>query len=339
MNPMLPKTNHVIEIRTPGSPEVLQWAERPMPQPAADEVLIKVVAAGLNRADILQRQGNYPPPEGAGDILGMEVAGEIAAIGAKVKRWTSGDKIGALISGGGYAEYAVAPEEQCLPVPKNISFVEAAALPEAVITVWANLFEAGNLRADQTALVHGGSSGIGTTAIQMAKSIGAKIFVTARNEEKCAACMKLGADLAINYKREDFVAVIEHATQKRGVDVVLDMVGGDYVARNLSILAPGGHHVSIAVQGGKNATIDLWQIMRKRLVLTGSTLRHRSRAEKARLVRAVEEKAWNWVAEGKVKPLIYKTFPIKNAAAAHKLMESGAHIGKIVLEVSPSDNK
>jgi NADPH:quinone reductase len=324
---------HVIEIRTPGGPEVLQWAARPMLQPALDEVLIKVTAAGVNRADVLQRQGKYPPPPDAGDILGMEVAGEIVAIGANVKRWKTGDKICALLSGGGYAEYAAAPEGQCLSVPKNISLTEAAALPECVITVWANLFEAGGLQPGQTALVHGGASGIGTTAIQMAKTFGAKIFVTAGNDEKCQACLKLGADLAINYNKEDFAAVIGRTTQKRGVDVVLDMVGGDYVVRNLSILAPEGRHVSIAAQGSKSATIDLWHIMRKRLVLTGSTLRHRSRTEKARLMRAVEEKAWTWVTTGKVKPLIYKIFTIKNAAEAHKLMESGAHIGKIVLEV------
>jgi len=335
----LPTINHVIECRSPGGPEVMQWAERPMPKAGAGEVLIKVAAAGVNRADILQRQGNYPPPEGAGDILGMEVAGEIAAVGAKANRWKVGDKICALLAGGGYAEYATVPEGQCLPVPGNISFIEAAALPEAVVTVWANLFEAGGLQAGQTALVHGGSSGIGTVAIQMAKAAGAKIFVTAGSAEKCEACRKLGADLAIDYKTEDFVVAIERKTGKRGVDVVLDMVGGDYVARNLSALAPGGRHVSIAVQGGKTASIDLWHIMRKRLVLTGSTLRHRTPAEKARLMREVEEKAWPWVAEGKVKPLIYKAFILQNAAQAHKVMESGAHIGKMVLEVSPAHNK
>jgi len=324
---------HAIEIRAPGGPEMLQWVECPMPQPAANEVLIKVAAAGVNRADILQRQGNYPPPEDAGDILGMEVAGEIAAVGAAVKRWKIGDRICALISGGGYAEYAKAPAEQCLPIPKQLSFIEAAGLPECLITVWTNIFETGHLQPGEAVLVHGGSSGIGTTAIQMVKAYGANVFVTAGSKEKCEACRKLGADLAINYKREDFVAAIERETQKRGVDVVLDMIGGDYVARNLALLTPQGRHVSIAVQGGKSATIDLWAIMRKRLTLTGSTLRHRSRTEKAQLMRRVEEKAWPWVMEDKVKPLIYKVFPVKNAAEAHKALESGSHIGKIVLEV------
>jgi NADPH:quinone reductase len=331
---------YAITFTTPGGPEVLQWAERPTPEPAADEVLVKIAAAGINRADVLQRQGNYPPPEGASpDIPGMEIAGEITAVGEHVKRWQKGDKVCALIAGGGYAEYAVVPEGQCLPVPKKFSLVEAAALPEGVITVWANLFEAGGLGPAQTALVHGGSSGIGTIAISMVKAYGAKIFVTAGSDEKCAACRKLGADFAINYNTDDFVAVIERETKSRGVDVVLDMVGGGYVVRNLSALTQSGRHVNIAVQGGRLATVDLWLIMRKRLVLTGSTLRHRAKEDKARLVRAVEEKVWPWIAEGKVKPLIYKTFPIKQAAEAHKVMESGSHIGKMVLEVSSASGK
>ena len=329
----LPSITHVVECRGSGGPEVLQWAERPMPAPAPDEVLIKVAAAGLNRADLLQRQGNYPPPEGASDILGMEVAGVIAAIGGAVKKWKAGDKVCALLSSGGYAEYVTAPANQCLPVPPGLALRDAAALPEAVVTVWANIFEAGALKAGETVLVHGGASGIGTTAIQIAKAFAAKIFVTASSAEKCQACIKLGADLAINYKADDFVAAVERATDKRGVDVVLDMVGGDYVARNLSVLAPQGRHVSIAVQGGKNTAIDLWQVMRKRLIVTGSTLRHRSPEEKARLIKAVEEKVWPLVAAGRIKPLIYKAFAIKNVALAHKLMESGTHIGKIVLEV------
>jgi putative PIG3 family NAD(P)H quinone oxidoreductase len=331
----LPKTMQVIECHGAGGPEVMRWAERSMPQPATNEVLIKIAAAGINRADILQRQGKYPPPVGAGNILGMEVAGKIVIVGAQVKRWKAGDKVCALLSAGGYAEYVTAPADQCLPVPRKFSLTEAAALPEAVVTVWANLFEAGGLQSRQTALVHGGSSGIGTMAIQMAKAFGAKIFVTAGSDEKCAACVKLGAELAINYKRDDFVEIIQRETRKRGVDVVLDMVGGEYVARNLAILAPTGRHISIAVQCGKNATVDIWHIMRKQLVLTGSTLRHRPAAEKARLVRTVEEKIWPQIAAVKIKPLIYKTFTIKSVAEAHKLMESGAHIGKIVLEVRP----
>jgi len=325
----------VIECKGAGGPDVLQIAERPMPQPQADEVLIKVAAAGLNRADILQRQGNYPPPDDAEkDIPGMEVAGEIVAAGAKARRWKIGDKICTLISGGGYAEYVAAPEGQCLPVPAGFSLIQAAALPECIVTVWANLFETGGLKPGRTALVHGGSSGIGSFAIQMVKAHGAKIFVTAGNDEKCAACVTLGADYVINYKSEDFTAVIERLTKKHGIDVVLDMVGGDYVARNLSVLATEGRHVSIAVQGGKSAAVDLWRIMRDRLVLTGSTLRHRSRPEKARLVAAAEKNVWPWLNEGKIKPLIYKVFSIKDAAGAHKLMESGAHIGKIVLEAA-----
>lgn len=336
---MPPKTNHVIAISAPGGAEVLQWVERPMPEPGEDEVLVKIAAAGVNRADVLQRQGNYPPPEGAPqDIPGMEIAGEIAGVGKNVQRWKAGDKVCALLSGGGYAEYATVPEGQCLPVPKKLSMIEAASLPEGVITVWANLFEAGLLGPAQTALIHGGSSGIGTIAIAMAKTYGAKVFATAGSEEKCDACRKLGADLAINYKTDDFVAVIERETQGKGVHVVLDMVGGDYVTRNLSVLAPEGRHVSIAVQSGRVASVDLWLVMRKRLILTGSTLRHRSRTDKARLVRAVEEKIWPWINEAKIKPLIYKTFSIKQAGDAHKVMESGVHIGKIVLEV-PSAGK
>jgi putative PIG3 family NAD(P)H quinone oxidoreductase len=330
----LPSNMHVVEIREPGGPEVLQWAERPLPEMGASEVLIKVTAAGLNRADLLQRQGKYPPPEGASDVLGMEVSGVIAALGKGVTRWKIGDKVCALLAGGGYAEYVPSPEGQCLPVPENISLIEAAALPEAVCTVFVNVFEAGRLAPDETVLVHGGASGIGTTAIQMVKAFGAKIFITAGDDEKCVACKKLGADLAINYKSEDFVAAIMRATGARGVDVVLDMIGGDYVARNLAALAPFGRHVSISTQRGKSATIDLRDVMQKRLILTGSTLRHRPREEKARLLRAVEEKAWPWVAQGRLKPLIFKTFAIKNAVDAHKMMESGAHIGKIVLEVA-----
>ncbi|MGE3624275.1 MAG: NAD(P)H-quinone oxidoreductase [Bdellovibrionales bacterium] len=327
---------HAISYSVPGDPDVLQWTEQPVPEYAPDEVLIRVAAAGLNRADILQRQGKYPPPDGSSPVLGLEVAGEIVASGREVKRWRPGDKVCALLSGGGYAEYAAVPEGQCLLIPAGLSSMDAAALPEGVATVWANIFEIGSLQPGQTVLVHGGASGIGTTAIQMVKAFGARIFVTARDEEKCEACRKLGADLAVNYRREDFIAAVEQATEKRGVDIVLDMVGGDYVMRNLMALAPGGRHISIAVQGGKTAPIDLWMIMRKQLALTGSTLRHRPAPEKARLMRAVEEKVWPWIKNNKLKPLIYKFFSIKEAAAAHKLMESGEHIGKIVLEVPPA---
>ena len=336
----MPSTvNHAITITHPGDPDVLQWAERPMPEMAADEVLIKIAAAGVNRADLLQRQGKYPPPEGVPqDIPGLDASGEIIAVGEHVKRWKAGDKVCALLSGGGYAEYVSVPDGQCLPIPKKLSLTEAAALPEAVITVWANLFESGALGPAQTALsirmaVH---KGIGTIAISMVKAYGAKIFVTAGSDLKCAACKKLGADYAINYKTEDFVTIIEQETKGRGIDVSCSIWwASDQITHNLAILATGGRHVSIAVQGGRTAAVDLWQVMRKRLILTGSTLRHRSKEDKARLVRAVEEKVWPWVNDGKVKPLIYKTFPIKNAAEAHKVMESGAHIGKMVLEVPP----
>jgi len=325
---------HAMLCSSPGGPDVLQWAEAPMPILATGDVLIKVAAAGLNRADLLQRQGKYPPPPGASPIIGMEVSGAIAALGPNVKRWKVGDKVCALLSGGGYAEYVAVPEGQCLPAPANLSLTEAAALPECIVTVWANVFEIAALKPGETILVHGGSSGIGTTAIQMAKILGAKIFVTVGSEAKAEACRKLGVDLVINYKTEDFAAAVLSATNNCGVDIVLDMVGGDYLARNLSALAPFGRHVSIATQQGSKANVDLRPIMQKRLIVTGSTLRGRAAEEKARLVQEVEAKVWPWVISGQLKPLIYKVFPIKNATEAHKVMETGAHIGKIVLEVA-----
>ncbi len=325
---------YAILCRGYGGPEVLAWVESPMPIMGVGEVLIKVAAAGVNRADILQRQGKYPPPEGASHIMGMEVSGEVVATAPDVQRWKVGDKVCALLSGGGYAEYVAAPEGQCLPLPQNISMIEAASLMETIVTVWANVFETAGLRKDETILVHGGSSGIGITAIQLAKIFGAKIFVTAGNDEKCFACQSLGADLAINYHDEDFVSAIMTATNKRGVDVVLDMIGGDYVTRNLSVLAPFGRHVSIATQKGSSVTVDMRQIMQKRLTLTGSTLRARPGEEKARLVREVEQNIWPLVEEKRFKSLIYQVVPIKNASEAHKVMESSAHIGKIILEVA-----
>jgi putative PIG3 family NAD(P)H quinone oxidoreductase len=325
---------HAIVCATFGAAEVLQWAEVPTPQPEAGEVLIKVAAAALNRADLLQRQGKYPPPEGASEILGLEVSGTIAALGEGVSSWNIGDKVCALLSGGGYAEYAVAAEGQCLPVPSCLSMTEAAALPEALVTVWANVFEAAKLKPGETVLAHGGGSGIGTTAIQMVKLFGAKILVTVGSEDKAEACRKLGADLVINYKAEDFVAAALTATKGRGVDVVLDMIGGDYVNRNLALLAPFGRHVSIATQQGSVAPVDVRLVMQKRLTITGSTLRGRPAAEKARLVAEIERNVWPWVVSGKLKPLIYGVYPIKNAVEAHKMMESGAHLGKIALEVA-----
>lgn len=325
-----------IDCSGTGGPDAMHLSSRPIPKPGEKEVLIKVAAAGINRADIMQRQGKYPPPVGASDIIGMEVAGTIAALGSDSQRWKIGDKVCALLTGGGYAEYVSAPDTHCLPVPENLSLGEAAALPEAAVTIYANIFDSANLKPGETALIHGGSSGIGTMAIQMIKAMGAKVFVTVGTAEKAVFCRKLGADLVVDYKQEDFVAAVKAATSMRGVDVVLDMVGGSYVNRNLESLAPCGRHISIATQNGAKAEIDIRLIMQKRLTLTGSTMRGRNRAEKACLLAKVESKIWPLIEAGKIKPVIYQLFPIKNAAEAHKVMESGAHMGKIVLEVSPS---
>ena len=316
----------------------MRLASRSVPTASDSEVLIKVKAAGINRADILQRQGKYPPPAGASDILGLEVSGTIAALGPNAKHWRVGDKVCALLSGGGYAEYVTAPESHCLPVPDNIDLSEAAALIEAVATVYANLFESAAVKANETVLVHGGSSGIGTMAIQMLKCAGAKVFVTVSTEEKAEFCRRLGADKAINYKKEDFVEAVKQATDNRGVDIILDMVGGDYVNRNLQILAFKGRHISIARQGqgggGALSTIDMRLVILKHLTLTGSSLRARSNAEKARLIHEIAAKIWPWVAEGRIKPVIFQALPLTNAAEAHRLIESGLHKGKIILKVS-----
>jgi putative PIG3 family NAD(P)H quinone oxidoreductase len=304
-----------------------------VPQPAAGEILIAVAAAGVNRPDLLQRQGNYPPPPGASDIPGLEVAGTVAALGDGVTGFAVGEDVCALLAGGGYAEYAAVPASQCLPVPGSLTPVEAAALPETLFTCWTNLIDGGHLKAGETLLIHGGASGIGTTGIQLAKALGATVFVTAGSAEKCEACRALGADLAINYKSEDFVAVIKEKTGKRGVDVVLDMVGGDYVRRDIEIMAQGGRHVSIATQGGLEATIPIFKVMQKRLILTGSTLRPRSPAEKGNIAEALEKTVWPMIAAGRLKPLIHATFPLKQAAAAHRALEGGDHVGKIVLRV------
>jgi NADPH:quinone reductase len=334
MQAHIPHTMHAIDCRTFGGGDVMQWSEYPTPVPRNDQVLIKVAAAGVNRADIMQRQGQYPPPQGSSPIIGLEVSGTVVALGPHVIHLKVGDQICALLPGGGYAEYVAVSEGICLPVPPSLSLLEAAALPECVTTVWANVFDIAALKPNETVLVHGGTSGIGTTAIRLIKLFGATIFVTTSSEEKCESCRQWGADLAINYKIESFVDAINKATSGHGVDIVLDMLGGDTVADNLSVLAPAGRHVSIAVQGGKAATIDLWQIMKKKLHMTGSTLRHRPLEEKARLVREIKAKVWPWAASGQLKPLIYKIFPIKSAAEAHKVMESRTHIGKIVLEVA-----
>jgi NADPH2:quinone reductase len=321
----------VIAIRAPGGPEVLVPEQRPLPQLADGEVLVKVAAAGVNRPDVMQRRGLYPPPKGATDIPGLEIAGEVVALGAAVRRWKLGDKVMALVVGGGYADYCPAHESHALPIPPGITEVEAAAIPETFFTVWHNTFERGRLQAGETLLVHGGSSGIGTTAIQLAKAFGARVITTAGSAEKCAACRRLGADVAVNYKSEDFVAATKAATDGKGANVILDMVGGDYIARNYEAAAVDGRVVQIAFQGSSKATVDFHRIMLKRLVHTGSTLRARAVPDKGAIARAVEEHVLPLIAAGKVKPLIDSTFPLVQAAAAHARMESSAHIGKIVL--------
>lgn len=323
----------VVEIREPGGPEMLVPATRPMPRPGAGEILIKTLAAGVNRPDVMQRTGNYPPPPGASDIPGLEVAGTVAAIGDDVIGWSVGDQVCALLSGGGYASYCLAPAPQCLPVPKGLTMIEAAALPETFYTVWDNLFTRGGLSDGETVLIHGGSSGIGTTAIQLARAFGARVVVTAGSAEKCAACEVLGAERAINYHEEDFVAVMKEITDGKGAHVVLDMVGGDYVGRNLNVLGKGGRLVQIAVQKGTKAEIAVHLIMIKQIVFTGSTLRPRSVAEKAVIARSLAEKVWPVIEAGTVKPLIHSTFPLQDASEAHALMDTSAHIGKIVLTV------
>jgi len=296
--------------------------------------LIRVAAAGINRPDILQRTGNYPPPPGASPILGLEVSGTVAALGAEVAGWHEGDAVCALVAGGGYAEYCVAPAPQCLPVPKGVALVDAAGLPETFFTVWTNVFDRGRLAAGESFLVHGGSSGIGTTAIQLARAFGAHVFATAGSPEKCAVCRDLGAERAIDYRQEDFVAILKEATQGRGVDVILDMVGGPYVEKNLRSLALEGRLVQIAFLQGSKVTLDLAHLMMRRQTITGSTLRPRPVAEKAAIARNLRDKVWPLIEAGKVRPVIDRTFPLAEAAAAHRLMESSAHIGKILLRTS-----
>ena len=320
-----------IEISKPGGPDALVPGERPMPVPAANDVLIQVAAAGVNRPDLMQRAGHYPPPPGASDIPGLEVAGTIVEVGSDAHGWHAGDRVCALVSGGGYAEYCVAPAPQCLPVPRGLDFTEAAAIPETFFTVWSNVFERGRLQPGESILVHGGSSGIGTTAIQLARAWASRVFVTAGSAEKCAACERLGAERAINYRETDFVAAIREATGGRGVDVVLDMVGGDYLPRNLDVLAMDGRLVQIAVLGGVKATLNLITMMQRRLTLTGSTLRARPVAEKGAIAAALRARVWPWLDAGTVRPIIHATFPLRSAAEAHRVMESGLHIGKLVL--------
>ncbi|MCW8845057.1 MAG: NAD(P)H-quinone oxidoreductase [Gammaproteobacteria bacterium] len=324
----------VSEIRAPGAPEVLVSGTRPIPVPDPGEVLLKVAAAGVNRPDVFQRKGFYPPPAGASDILGLEVSGEVVALGDGVSRLSVGDKVCALLAGGGYAEYATAPEPQCLPVPAGLSMLEAAALPETYFTVWSTVFERGGLKAGETLLVHGGSSGIGTTAIQLASALGATVYATAGSKEKCRACTDLGAALAVNYKEEDFVEMLREATGGRGVDLILDMVAGSYLERNVTLAAVDGRIVIIAFLGGTRAEMDWRPVMVKRLTITGSTLRPRTVEEKGAIARALQEKVWPLLESGQVRPVISKVFPLEQAAQAHALMESSEHIGKIMLEIS-----
>jgi NADPH:quinone reductase len=321
-----------IIITQPGAPEVLQLQERPVPVINDDEVLVKVRASGINRPDIAQRKGNYPAPPGAlPDIPGLEIAGEIVEIGKNVSRYKIGDKVCALVTGGGYAEYCAAPEGQCLPIPDGLSFEEAASLPETFFTVWSNVSDRGQLQSGETLLVHGGSSGIGVTAIQMATALGSTVYVTAGSDEKCQFCEQLGAAKAINYKTENFAERIKELTNGKGVNVILDMVGGDYTTPNLQSLAEDGRLVLINMMKGKNTDIDLSTVMRKRLTITGSTLRNRDVAFKSAIGKNLEQHIWPLLASGKIKPVIYKTFSASEAAEAHQLMESSAHIGKIVI--------
>src|SRR5690349_2313944 len=328
----VPARMTAIVIREPGKPEVLVPQERDVPQPKGGEVLVKVAAAGVNRPDVMQREGKYPPPAGAPqDIPGLEIAGEVAALGDSVKRWKIGDKLCALVPGGGYAEYMTVHESNALPVIPQLSMVEAAAIPETFFTVWHNVFERGALKSGETMLIHGGSSGIGTTAIMLAKERGARVIVTVGSEAKADACRKLGADVAVNYKTEDFVKATKDATSGKGADVILDMVGGDYIPRNYEAAAVEGRIVQIAFQGSPKATVDFRRIMLKRLHHTGSTLRARSVTDKGAIARAVEDRVLPLIAAGRIKPLIDSTFPLAKAADAHALMESSHHIGKIVL--------
>lgn len=322
-----------IDPAAPGGPQVLQLVERPVPSPGTGEVLIRVAAAGVNRPDVLQRKGGYPPPPGAPSIPGLEVAGEIVALGHGVARELLGQQVCALLAGGGYAEYAVAPAGQCLPVPRALTMVEAGAMPETLFTVWTNLFERGYAAEGDTVLVHGGTSGIGTMAIALARVFGLTMIVTAGSDEKCAAAKALGADHAINYKARDFVAEVKAITDGRLCAVVLDMVGGDYVPRNLQCLADDGRHVSIAVQGGMMATIPIFEIMRRRLTLTGSTLRPRDATFKSLVADELHRTVWPHVEAGELRPLIHRTFALADAAQAHAMMETGDHVGKIVLTV------
>jgi NADPH:quinone reductase len=332
--PQPPAPMTAIGISRPGGPEVLQAVERPIPEPATGEVLVRVEAAGVNRPDVMQRLGKYPPPPGASDIPGLEIAGTIVAVAPDVSRWQAGDRICALVAGGGYAEYCAAPAVQCLPIPQGMEAVAAGAIPETFFTVWTNVFERGRLAAGERLLVHGGASGIGTTALQLARAFGAVVFATAGSDGKCDACRSLGAAVAINYRTQDFLDVVRAETSGAGVDVILDIVGGGYLARNLGCLATNGRLVQIGLMGGATAEINLRPVLDRRLTITGSTLRARSVAEKGALAREVETHVWPLLAAGRVAPIIDRVFPLRAAAEAHRRLESGEHVGKIVLAVA-----
>lgn len=321
-----------IEITQPGGPEVLQPTERPTPEPRDGEVLVRVEAAGVNRPDIMQRLGKYPPPAGASDIPGLEIAGSVVSTGDSSSRWSVGDRVCALVAGGGYAEYCTVPAQQCLPIPAGMSAATAAAVPESFFTVWTNLFDRAGLRTGERVLVHGGTSGIGTTAIQLARVFGATVFATAGSDDKCAACERLGA-VAINYRTTDFVAAVRDLTAERGVDVILDIVGGDYLPRNLDCLALNGRLVQIGLIGGARAQVNLATVLQKRLTVTGSTLRARTADEKGTIARQLEQRVWPLLASRAVAPIVHKTLPLREAAQAHRLLEAGRVIGKLVLIV------
>jgi putative PIG3 family NAD(P)H quinone oxidoreductase len=323
-----------IEISQPGPPEVLKLTERPDPVPAAGEVLIEVDAAGVNRPDVIQRYGKYPPPPGASDLPGLEVAGRIAALGQSATGWKVGDRVCALLAGGGYAERAAVPQEQVLPIPKGLTGIQAAAIPETFFTVWNNVFQRGKLQAGESILIHGGTSGIGTTAIQLARAFGARVMTTAGSDDKCEAARKLGAELAFNYRTGDWAAAAKQATNGRGVDVILDIVGGEYIPKNLDLLAVEGRLLQIAFLKHARAEVDFSIMMRKRAWITGSTLRPRTPAEKGAIARDLHQHVWPLLEQGVVAPVIHETFPLEKASEAHRLMESSTHIGKIVLQVS-----
>ncbi|MEQ1728612.1 MAG: NAD(P)H-quinone oxidoreductase [Vicinamibacterales bacterium] len=322
-----------IAMREPGPPDVLVPVQRPTPQAGPNDLLIKVVAAGVNRPDVLQRQGRYAQPQGVTDIPGLEVAGIVAGVGSDVTGWSVGDRVCALVAGGGYAEYCVAPAPQCLPIPAGLDFAQAAALPEVMFTVWTNVFERGQLKAGESVLIHGGSSGIGTAAIQLARARGARVLATAGSDEKCRACEALGAERCINYRDQDFVTEVKALTADHGVDVVLDMVGGEYLQRNIDVLGMDGRLVQIAQLGGYRSTISTIPVLQRRLTITGSTLRARSVEEKGRIASAVREHVWPLLESGAVRVVIHATFPLAQAAEAHRVMESSQHIGKLVLLV------